>query len=112
MNRTNSKEALILAPRGRDALVAQAMLREAGLAAEIAPDLSGLVRLLRSGAGFAVITEESLRNADLREIAGFIADQAEWSDFPFIVLTERGGGLERNPAAVRLLEILGNVTFL
>jgi len=112
VNRTNAQGALILAPRGRDAPVAQAMLREAGLAAEIAPDLPGLVGLLRGGAGFAVITEEALRGADLRELAGFLADQAEWSDFPFIVLTERGGGLERNPSAGRLLEILGNVTFL
>src|SRR3954463_869864 len=101
MNRTNAKGALILAPRGRDAPVAQAMLREAGLEAEVAPDVPELVRLLRSGAGFAVITEEALRSADLREIVGFLADQAEWSDFPFILLTERGGGLERNPSAVR-----------
>lgn len=112
MNRTNAKGALILAPRGRDAPVAQAMLREAGLEAEVAPDLPELVRLLRCGAGFAVITEEALRSADLREVAGFLADQAPWSDFPFILLTERGGGLERNPSAVRLLETLGNVTFL
>ena len=28
------------------------------------------------------------------------------------MLTARGGGLERNPGAVRLLETLGNVTFL
>ena len=112
MNRTNATGAVVLAPRGRDAPVAQAMLREAGLAAEVAPDLPALVRLLRAGAGFAVITEESLRSADLREIVAFLGDQAEWSDFPFILLTERGGGLERNPAAVRLLEILGNVTFL
>jgi len=112
LNRTNATGAVVLAPRGRDAPVAQAMLREAGLAAEVAPDLPALVRLLRAGAGFAVITEESLRSADLREIVAFLGDQAEWSDFPFILLTERGGGLERNPAAVRLLEILGNVTFL
>ena len=38
--------------------------------------------------------------------------QPEWSDFPFILLTRRGGGIERNPAAARLLGTLGNVTFL
>jgi signal transduction histidine kinase len=38
--------------------------------------------------------------------------QPTWSDFPFILLTEHGGGLERNPAAARLTEILGNVIFL
>ena len=112
MNRTLAEGAIILAPRGRDAAVAEAMLREAGLGAQTTADLPGLVRLLRGGAGFAIVTEEALRGADLRYLAGFIADQAEWSDFPFILLPERGGGIERNPAAVRLLETLGNVTFL
>jgi len=112
LNRTNAQSAVILAPHGRDAQVAQAMLREAGLEARTTVDVPELVRALRGGAGFAIVTEEALRSTDLREVASFLADQAEWSDFPFIVLTERGGGLERNPTAVRLLEILGNVTFL
>ncbi len=60
----------------------------------------------------AIVTEETLRGADLRELVRLLEEQAEWSDLPFILLTERGGGLERNPAAVRLLETLGNVTFL
>jgi PAS domain S-box-containing protein len=42
----------------------------------------------------------------------WIADQEEWSDIPFVLLTSRGGGLERNPAAGRYLDLLGNVTFL
>jgi FixJ family two-component response regulator len=37
---------------------------------------------------------------------------AAWSDFPFVLLTLRGGGLERNPAAGRLSASLGNVSFL
>ena len=37
--------------------------------------------------------------------------QPSWSDLPFVVLTHRGGGPERNPAAARLSEILRNVTF-
>ena len=32
--------------------------------------------------------------------------------FPFVLLTQRGGGLERNPEAGRFLDVLGNVTFL
>ena len=112
MNRTFSEGAVILAPHGRDALIAQQMLREAKIEAEIEPDLGAFVAALRRGAGFAIVTEETLRGADLRELAAFIADQDEWSDFPFIVLTARGGGLERNPGAARLLEVLGNVTFL
>ena len=88
------------------------MLREAKLEAAVVPDIPSLTSKLRTGAGFAIVTEETLQGADLRELAGFIADQENWSDFPFIVLTARGGGLERNPGAGRLLETLGNVTFL
>ena len=40
------------------------------------------------------------------------ARQPPWSDFPFVVLTERGAGVERNPAAERQMEALGNVSFL
>jgi PAS domain S-box-containing protein len=112
LNRTFAEGAIVLAPRGRDGAIAQAMLREGGLEATTVDSRAALVAALRGGAGFAVVTEEALRGADLRDLAGFVADQAEWSDLPFIVLTERGGGLERNPAAVRLLETLGNVTFL
>ena len=112
MNRTLAEGAIILAPRGRDAAIAQAMLVEGGLGAEAVPNLPALVARLSNGAGLAVVTEEALRNADLRDLVAVLAAQAEWSDLPFIILTERGGGLERNPAAVRLLELLGNVTFL
>ncbi len=88
------------------------MLRESEIQSTAAADVAALVRELRAGAGFAIVTEEALRGADLHGLAGFLEEQEEWSDFPFILLTERGGGLERNPAARRFLETLGNVTFL
>ena len=110
----SSEVAVIFTPLGRDASVAAAILAEAGVAARIAPSLPAFVAALRdrAGAGFAVVTEEALRDADRRDLAAFLADQPEWSDFPFILITERGGGLERNPGAGRMSEALGNVTFL
>ena len=108
----HSERAVILAPQGRDAAVARAMLAEASLRSEIARDLNELVTLIDAGAGFALITEEALANADLQPLARWIEAQPEWSDFPFILLTQRGGGLERNPSARRYLDLLGNVTFL
>ncbi len=107
-----SERAVVLAPQGRDAAVACAMLGEAGLRCETAPGLPAFVTLLSAGAGFALITEEALASADLQPLVRWIEEQAEWSDFPFILLTQRGGGLERNPAAGRYLHALGNVTFL
>jgi PAS domain S-box-containing protein len=106
-----SERGLILAPMGRDARVAGAMLTEAGIRSIVCPSLVELVEGLRQGAGFAIATEEALRTADLHPLADWIGAQPEWSDFPFIVLTLRGG-VERNPAAIRLLQTLGNVNFV
>jgi signal transduction histidine kinase/ActR/RegA family two-component response regulator len=107
-----SERALILAPQGRDAQVALAMLEEAGLHGVIAPSLREMTTLLLEGAGFALVTEEALVGADLNALSAWINHQPEWSDFPFVLLTQRGGGIERNPAAARYLQLLGNVTFL
>jgi PAS domain S-box-containing protein len=107
-----SERALILAPIGRDAAVAAGMLDETGIASAVCADIGSLIDQLKDGAGFAVITEEALGRSDLQPLRSWIEAQPEWSDFPFVLLTRRGGGLERNPAAVRHLETLGNVTFL
>jgi len=107
-----SERALILAPQGRDGIVAASMLGEANLTSDIVRDLGELVTELNAGAGFAVVTEEALAGAPLHALSEWIERQEEWSDFPFVLLTRRGGGLERNPAAGRYLEVLGNATFL
>ncbi|HEY0314579.1 MAG TPA: ATP-binding protein [Allosphingosinicella sp.] len=107
-----SERALVLAPQGRDAAVACAMLEEAGIRGQVCHGLAELVAGLAAGAGFALVTEEALWEAGIGPLGEWIAAQPEWSDFPFVLLTQRGGGIERNPAAVRYLRMLGNVTFL
>ena len=107
-----SQHVLILAPQGRDALVAARILGEANLVSEICDNLQKLLRELMLGAGLALITEDSIRSADIRGLANWTGSQPPWSDFPFVVLTERGAGIERNPAAERQMEALGNVSFL
>src|SRR6201999_3917257 len=42
----------------------------------------------------------------------WLGAQRSWSDFPIILLTRQGGGPERNPEAMRLGHVLGNVTFI
>jgi signal transduction histidine kinase/ActR/RegA family two-component response regulator len=103
---------LILAPQGRDALVAARILHEAGLTAEICEDLPRLVEVVASGAGVAVLTDDAIQSADIKNLANWVSSQPPWSDFPFVLLTERGGGLERNPLADRQMGALGNVAFL
>jgi signal transduction histidine kinase/CheY-like chemotaxis protein len=107
-----SERGLILAPIGRDGPVARDILVEAGFRSEIVSDVLYLVEQLSAGAGFAIVTEEAISGSNLNALSGWLDAQPEWSDFPFILLTQRGGGLERNPEAGRFLELLGNVTFL
>jgi signal transduction histidine kinase/FixJ family two-component response regulator len=92
--------------------VAQSLLKEAGIASAICANLAEFGAALGDETYFAVVTEEAMRSADLSGIAFWIGTQPSWSDLPFIVLTRRGGGLERNPDAARLSELLGNVSFL
>lgn len=79
---------------------------------QVVSSLGELVQHLSEGAGFSVLTEEALTDVDLRPLSHWLDGQPEWSDFPFVLLTRRGGGLERNPQASRFLDVLGNVTFL
>jgi signal transduction histidine kinase len=107
-----SERALILAPQGRDAFIAARILDEAGLTTDICDDLPKLVEELTLSAGVAVLTDDAIQNADIKNLVNWVGSQPPWSDFPFVLLTERGGGLERNPAAARQMEALGNVAFL
>ncbi|HEV7158734.1 MAG TPA: response regulator [Caulobacteraceae bacterium] len=92
--------------------MAQALLAEAGIESRICAGLADLERSIDDQTRFVVLAEEALRTADLRRLSVAIKAQPLWSDLPFIVLTQHGGGAERDPAAMRLSEILGNVSFL
>src|SRR6187401_3200453 len=108
----SSERAVILAPKGRDASLAAALIREAGYHAQACGDLPALLSEIEGGAGLAVIADEAIKTADLRGLVKWLNDQPPWSDFPIVLLTYQGGGPERNPDAARLGEALGNVTFL
>jgi signal transduction histidine kinase len=107
-----SLRALILAPSGRDGAIAASILQEAGVSVAICKDLAELQARIEAGAGFAVIVDEALRSSDLAPLSAWIDAQPSWSDFPFLLLTQRGGSVERNPVAKRLSSTLGNVSFL
>jgi signal transduction histidine kinase/DNA-binding response OmpR family regulator len=108
----SSQRAVILAPIGRDAAVAAALIKEAGFYADIAGDLAALVHDIERGAGLAVIADEAIKTVDLRGLVKWLNEQPPWSDFPIVLLTHQGGGPERNPDAARLGQALGNVTFI
>ena len=89
---SGSERALVLAPFGRDAAVATAILREAEVEACICPDVPSLCEAFDEGAGLALIVEEVLQEGDYGPLARCVERQPPWSDFPVIILAKRGGG--------------------
>jgi len=104
--------ALILAPRGRDSTLARSLLAQADIPGNICLDLVELVAALNDAVAFVLLTEDAIRNADLKPLVAYIGRQPAWSDLPFVLITDHGGGPERNPIAMRWLEALGNVSFI
>ncbi|WP_181969922.1 hybrid sensor histidine kinase/response regulator [Paraburkholderia sp. DHOC27] len=106
------RPTLILAPSGRDASVAVALLNEVGVASSICRDVDDLTSRVGDDVCCAIVTEEALARADLRPLSDWVARQPAWSDMPFIVLTQRAGTTDRAPMVSRLTHTLGNVTFI
>jgi two-component sensor histidine kinase len=112
MGGPQSERILIVAPIGRDAIVATTLLQEVGQTTLVCEHLAQLRAELERGAGVAILTEEAFAQDDVSCMARWIETQAPWSDFPFVLLTARGDTPNRNVAAARFQDVLGNVTFL
>lgn len=81
------ERVLVLAPTGRDAVLTQDLLRQAGLGCDICPDMGRLCAELRQGAGALVLAEEALDAPSSKALLDELENQAPWSDPPLVVLT-------------------------
>jgi signal transduction histidine kinase len=102
---------LILAPRGRDALVAADLLHRGGITAAVVADLAALAVEVTRGVAAVLITEEALAAMAGSPLAAWIAAQPTWSDLPFIVLANGTRG-PRSALASARVDGLGNVVLL
>lgn len=88
---------LVLAPVGRDAKVASAILAENGIKSHICATLDEAVRLL-DHAQCLVVAEEALISSDRNKFASWLNHQPTWSDFPIVLLTMRGTEIDKRLA--------------
>ncbi|TPG08462.1 response regulator [Sphingomonas oligophenolica] len=102
---------LLLALRGRDAQVIEQLLSRDGHVCNKCDSTASLAAELESGAGTALLTEESLGETGSQELTSWLAAQPPWSDFPFILLATKRVG-RRPRSAMEILEQLGNVVVL
>jgi signal transduction histidine kinase/CheY-like chemotaxis protein len=103
---------LLLAPTGRDALLASRVLSQAGIDACACASPEELQEGIRQGAGVVLVTEDGLSVTAVADLAQVLADQPAWSNLPVLVFS---GGEERGEAvapSVRRLVEVADVTLL
>jgi two-component sensor histidine kinase len=86
-------DALILAPIGRDATVAAAILAEDGYRSITCSTLVDALAAI-DGCYCLVVTEEALLAEDRASLAAWVSNQPAWSDFPLVLLTSRGAQID------------------
>jgi two-component sensor histidine kinase len=99
---------LILARVGRDGMLAERLLAESGIDAQLCVSASDLVEAVEAGAGLLLLTTEALDEVSVQRIARAIDRQPAWSDIPVVLLSGEADQAEVDV----LLGPLGNVTVL
>jgi signal transduction histidine kinase len=103
------RRLLLLAPNGRDAALAGAILQDAGIETNVCASLESLVGELANGAGAILVAEEALASDESQLLAAALSQQPTWSDLPVLILTYRGADSAATGEAIRTL---GNVALL
>ena len=102
---------LVCAPIGRDSVLTTELLERASITCLACRSLREVSERLAEGAGAILLTEETLGDSHLDELAAALAAQPAWSDVSVLLFA----GSHRDEAALRTLrklEILRNVTLL
>jgi signal transduction histidine kinase len=103
---------LVLMPVGRDAATVARLVERAGLRAVICNTVREVVEDLERTVEVVIVAEEALYGNNVLVLEEWVARQPQWSDQPFVVLTNHSEG--RKFAAFRreLVVRLRNVGFL
>jgi signal transduction histidine kinase/AmiR/NasT family two-component response regulator len=99
---TREDRVLVLAPVGRDAALSCAILKHAGIEAEVCPSIESLCEGLEDAAGAAIIAEEALPPDAVARLVRTLDAQPPWSDIPLILLA----GDEFGASSIRPLHVL------
>src|SRR5689334_15959192 len=86
------ERVLIWAPTGKDGQLTSEVLTRAGLSCLACRRPEELEVEMGSGVGIAILAEEALTEAFLRELIRMLQAQPPWSDLPLIVFTQRDDG--------------------
>ncbi|MEY2505241.1 MAG: hypothetical protein QOG27_1521, partial [Verrucomicrobiota bacterium] len=104
---------LILAPTGRDAMLAAEALAQREIASHVCANFLDLCGQIGESAAAVLLAEEALSAAELPELLKALRAQPAWSDLPLLILTSATH--QDDTASVEILKLFGpsgNVTLL
>jgi signal transduction histidine kinase/ActR/RegA family two-component response regulator len=99
----------ILAPTGRDGILARDVLRRSDIDAVVCTTVTALLEEIDRVPGALLIAEEALEGDSLDRVVATLATQPPWSDIPVLLLT---GAEDELPTRSDRWQRLGNVTFI
>jgi signal transduction histidine kinase len=100
---------LLRTATGKDAVMAQAVLRRADIGAHTCASIPELIAELELGAGVLLVAEEALPSDQAGSLAKVLASQPAWSDIPVLFMARPGAGSRTVAAAI---DLLPNVTIV
>ncbi|HYO15626.1 MAG TPA: hybrid sensor histidine kinase/response regulator, partial [Thermoanaerobaculia bacterium] len=103
------ERVLVLAPTGRDAVLASQLLTAANIPNHSCTDNAELFREIESGAGAALLAEEALQPWTVNGLLDVLSREGPWSDLPLIVFAQGG---QTSEDILERLGPLGNATIL
>jgi signal transduction histidine kinase len=102
----------ILAPTGRDGIIAERVLSKWHIEASIYPDVPSLCAAIEQGVGAVLLAEEVLTTRAVDALLRSLRAQPSWSDVPVVVLTVEGELSRIINRGVEALALHGNITML
>jgi len=109
---TPKGKVLVLMPVGRDAATVAGLVERTGLQPVICATVREAVENLERTAEVAIVAEEALYGNNVIDLEDWVGRQPQWSDQPFIVLTNHNEGPKFAAFRRELVARLRNVGFL
>ena len=103
---------LVLLPVGRDAATVAALIERTGLRSVVCSTLQELIENLEWVVEVVLVAEEALYGDKVRVLEDWVGRQPQWSDQPFVVLTNHNEGPRFAAFRRELVTRLRNVAFL
>ncbi len=103
------QRVLVLAPTGRDAVLACQLLASMEVPGIAAAGSDELFQEIAAGVGAVILADEALHPEVVERLLAILGEQPPWSDLPLIVFTRSGESSER---VLETLVPLGNATIL